>query len=178
MGVGLIACVSLIAAFASGMAAGPDIALSHIPDVLYPPIAQAARISGEIHVQVEVRPDGSVAWASILNPSARFAAFLAPRALDAARRARFTCRGCSEPLTSYRVIFVFHLADIGEKPRTVVETITPLESRVRVIVDSPICDHCGGGGTHQIQKGRSLRCLWLWQCASRGSRPPPSIGVF
>ena len=157
-----ISCVWLVLAIA-GVTQGADVALSNIPDVIYPPVAQAAMVSGDIHIQVEVRPDGSVAWASVLEPRARFDQLLAPSALDAARKASFTCRGCTEPLTSHLLMFAFELRG-AEKTRTIVETATPGRTRIRVIADIPICDHCGGGGTHQIQRTRTIKCLWLWRC--------------
>jgi TonB family protein len=147
-----------------------SIELQNIPIPNYPPIAQAARVSGDVAVNVEVRLDGSVASAALATPgdTDTLRAFLEPSALDAARNARFTCRRCSETLTPYSLVFAFRFESTRRHPGGEVVAVSPSRSRIQVVTENPICDHCGGGPTHVIARDgrRAMSCLWLWECRS------------
>src|SRR5688572_42260 len=73
---------------------------------VYPPIAVAARVTGEVEVKVSVRPDGSVdSTVGITGPP-----LLHRAAVEAAQQSRFECRECGEGTISYSVVYVFELA--------------------------------------------------------------------
>ena len=48
-----------------GSQASASVTLVDVPIPVYPPIAQSALISGDVHVTVDVRADGTVASASV-----------------------------------------------------------------------------------------------------------------
>src|SRR5256885_757490 len=69
----------------------------------YPPLARQTRISGDVQLLVEVRQDGNVAAASVIQGHP----LLAPAALESAKNSKFECRNCSEEGLSYRLVFTF-----------------------------------------------------------------------
>jgi TonB family protein len=99
-----VACVTAFATTASSQQATsvPAVVLSRI-HVSYPPIAESARVSGKVNVRVRVRPDGTVAESTLLEGLP----LLSNAAVDAASRASFECRECTEPSTSHTIAFVF-----------------------------------------------------------------------
>ena len=73
---------------AGTMAAGGvmDARALNLPQPAYPPIAKAARISGEVAVEIVVDEHGKVIWAEAVEGHP----LLAKAAVDAARQAEFT----------------------------------------------------------------------------------------
>src|SRR5687767_8458679 len=76
-----------------------------VPQPVYPPIASSARVTGDVVVNVVVRPDGSVASAAVASG----ASLLREVALKAAQQAQYECRRCTEPATPYSLVFTFRL---------------------------------------------------------------------
>src|SRR3954471_22080119 len=85
--------------------------LVDVPIPAYPPIARPAMISGDVHVTVEVRPEGTVATASITGVEGfsreADAKFFEQSVLEAARNARFRCEQCSNPRGLCSLVFAF-----------------------------------------------------------------------
>jgi TonB family protein len=75
----------------------------------YPPLARQARISGDIVLQIGVRPDGSVASAEVISGHA----MLKQSALESARKSTVLPQQSKEP-TLYSLTYTFGLrADPG-----------------------------------------------------------------
>ena len=68
----------------------------------YPPLARQARISGDVQVDVRVRPDGSVAEAKMFSGHP----MLAPAAVENSRQSHYECNRCIGE-TEYRVTYTF-----------------------------------------------------------------------
>ena len=136
----------------------------HLPQATYPPIAQSARVQGDVEVTVNVRPDGSVAEAALTATSWPL---LGPAALAAAKNATFECRGCAGPtLAVYSIVYAFKM-DGGSGPAGNVEQPIPVQesltrSRVTTVVEMlPIqCIY----RTPIVVSVRSAKCAWLWKC--------------
>jgi TonB family protein len=131
-----------------------------VPQPIYPPIAQSARVTGEVVVTVVVHPDGSVASAAVESGQP----LLREVALTAARQAQYQCRGCTEP-TPYSIVFTFRLYLRNEpKPATAL-TFAPEGGATLIVAgDEQYC--CEGGDTSQSPaRVRSPKCLWLWRCS-------------
>ena len=145
--VGLLAAVAHASAQSASSPASPQgdvvpIALRG-PSIL--PSQSRRGISGDVEVRVAVRPDGSVESAAIVSGEP----LLQPAALEAARQSRFECRGCSEAVTRYSLVFAFQFAE-ATAHLTDTElsgaTVTPSQSRVTIVSEprssfsaSPMC---------------------------------------
>ena len=130
------------------------------PRPAYPPIAVSARVSGEVEVKIGVRPDGTVESAVIV----RDVPLLASAALEAAQKSQFECRGCSEPVTPYVLLFAFRLdeptspVDLQQKD---VVSVTASQGRVTIVAEPPPFRY-----ELASLAIRSPKCLWLWRCGS------------
>src|SRR5438552_2489748 len=88
-----IVVIALLAFSPASSALQATIVLSKI-QVVYPAIAQSARIRGTVRVRVGVSPDGSVADTTLLDSSSPL---LNDAAVNAASHASFECRDCTKP---------------------------------------------------------------------------------
>ena len=180
-------CRTIVATFALALAnAGAAAAQSseavitpvEWPRPVYPQIAQSARVSGDVEVGVDVRPDGTVASAKAANGPP----LLHQAAEDAVRRVRFDCRGCTEALNRYSLYVTFQLQDQEQRPQPTSLVISPTQGWVTVVAPVPFIN--GGPGpvdppTRGIkclflwrcdpppQRARAAECLWLWRCGGR-----------
>ena len=123
-------------ASSSGSAQGAVVPVRLLRPV-YPPIAVSARVSGDVEVNVRVRPDSSVESATIVSGPT----LLQQAALEAAQKSSFECRGCSEAATPYSVVFAFQLVgetqSAAEDDQRGTVTETPSQSRVTIVAETP-----------------------------------------
>ena len=167
----LATCVTALATNTSAQeaASAPSVVLLQIPaqDLYYPAIAESARVSGKVDVRVEVRPDGSVAAVTVF-PQAGFPwKLLHGIAVDAASRASFECRGCTQPSTPHTIAFVFSFDgfDSAGNPRPAVwKQIGDTSSEVTVFGHVRIINV---GPPSKPFHTRAVRCLWLWHCSKQ-----------
>jgi TonB family protein len=142
-------------------------ALIELSQPVYPPLAKAAGISGDVELVVSVGPDGRIDSVSASSGPQ----LLRQAALESAQQSRYECTSCTEALTSAALIYSFRLepANCGSavKPESKSEPAqdSPQVSRSQnrvTIVDRgmAICDPAG-------VKVRSVRCLFLWKCGVR-----------
>jgi TonB family protein len=139
----------------------PAIVLSRIA-VEYPSIAQSARVRGTVSVRVGVRPDGSIAETTLLDG----VPLLNDAAINAASRASFECRGCTDPSTPHTIAFVFsfdHSEGLGHAPPPAWRQTGDASSEVTVFGRSFLCPHC----PRPFFPARAAGCLWLWHCGRR-----------
>ena len=136
----------------------PVVALSRI-EVVYPPIAESARVRGTVNVRVGVRPDGSVSETTLLQD----VPLLSDAAVKAASGATFQCRQCTDPATRHTITFVFSILDSLDRPPPPVWKQTgDASSEVTIFARTYLCDHCPRGEPPRV---RAARCLWLWRCS-------------
>jgi hypothetical protein len=120
---------------------------------VYPPIAQTANIQGDVNVMLGIRRDGSVESIAVVSGPP----LLHRAALDSAQASQFECRGCSEPVTSYSLIYTFRIGDTGCCEPPTAARVTQSQNHVTVI-GQPRC-LCG-----PPEKVRSAKCLYLRKC--------------
>jgi TonB family protein len=106
---------------AVGSQSSPALTLVDVPIPAYPPIAWSAALSGDVHVIVDVRPDGTVASASMARaagfPRESDAKLFEQVVLEAARQARFRCDRCADAPATYSFVFAFRFApNVGGTP--------------------------------------------------------------
>jgi Gram-negative bacterial TonB protein C-terminal len=168
---GLAACLIGFAAIASAQegTTSPAVVLSRV-QVSYPPIAEAALVSGKVNLRAGVRPDGSVAGTTLLQG----VPLLNDAAVAAASRASFECRGCTEPETPHTLAFVFSFSlggfDSAGNPRPPEWKQTgPASSEVTVFGQVPVLRI--GPPSKPFHK-RAARCVWLWHCSKQAYVTP------
>jgi len=74
----------------------------------YPPLARTARISGDVKLELQLRPDETVSSVRVLSGRP----ILAPAAVESAKASRFACYGCVLPAT-YTVTYTFGFRQDG-----------------------------------------------------------------
>jgi hypothetical protein len=95
---------------------GVAITITRLHPPVFPAMANAGRVGGDIELKLGVRQNGSVASAAVVSGRGRpvNAPFsnselkeFVQAALESARKSRFQCRGCTLPVTSYSLVYSF-----------------------------------------------------------------------
>jgi TonB family protein len=73
----------------------------------YPPLARAARITGEVRISVHLRQDGSVESAEVIDGHP----MLKQAALESARKSEFACAECIQPVAAFSLVYDFEISD-------------------------------------------------------------------
>jgi TonB family protein len=147
----------------------------------YPVIPRAARVQGEVEVDVGVSADGSVASATMRSGHALFR----DAVLDAARESRFMGRRADAPPAQYTLTYTFVFSDspgslaplpvVGSgraRLTTVADTGIAIFHYSDIGVRGAKCLYLwrcgrewGGYRANGYEPTRSPACLWLWRCA-------------
>jgi TonB family protein len=154
----------------------------------YPPLASLANITGDVELKLGVGNDGSIESAVVVSGHP----MLRDAALDSARKSRFECPGCREPVTSYSLTYSFRLVASPDFPCAESHVhVTRSQNRITVTgkprvvhpyfasvsVPSAKCLYlwrCGsrwGGEDYYFYRVRSAKCLDLWNCGHRLREP-------
>ena len=154
----------------------------------YPPLASLANITGDVELKLGVGNDGSIESAVVVSGHP----MLRDAALDSARKSRFECPGCREPVTFSSFTYSFQLVASSDFPCAVSHVhVTRSQNHVTVTgeprvvhpyfasisVPSAKCLYlwkCGsrwGGEDYYFYPVRSAKCLDLWNCGHRLREP-------
>ena len=170
----LAVCVTAAAmsTFAQDATTDPSVVLLKIPAYeVYPPIAESAMVTGKVNVRVGVRPDGSVAEVTIF-PQANGPRLLLGAAVEAAARASFECRGCTQPSTVHTITFIFSIVGSDSTGNALPpgwKQTGKASSEVTVVGRAPIISV---GPPSKPFHVRAARCLWLWHCSKQAYLRP------
>jgi TonB family protein len=139
--------------------------LTKLSDPTYPPLAKAARITGDVDLMLTIRRDGNLESAVVVSGHP----MLKQAALDSAQRSQFECGGCSEAVTSYALKYRLQIISRGyAKDCDYAEKQPPAEvdlSGHQVTVSAWAMETCDPAS--RIVKVRSAKCLYLWRCGTR-----------
>ena len=148
-----------------------EVVLASLSKPTFSPLARQANVEGEVVVDVTVRQDGSTEATVVKGHP-----LLKQAALDSAMQSRFECRACSAPL-SYTLVYTFARTCEGsccdgmgapvkveQEPQSYDEQGRP-QTRVTISTEK-IC-LCDPSFT-VTKKVRSMKCLYLWKCSTRG----------
>jgi TonB family protein len=142
--------------------------VTKLSPLIYPPLARQTRITGDVQLKLEVRPNGSVASAAVVSGHPLLSQF----ALENAQQSQFACENCGEDVHSFRLVYTFELSPPGsESELGQANTINPEHPGLRItrseghviVADQPVC-LCDPAPDHR--KVRSLKCLYLWKCGT------------
>jgi hypothetical protein len=146
-----------------------EVVLVTLSKPTFSPLARQANVDGQVIVDVTVRQDGTTE-STVVNGHP----LLKQAALDSAMQSRFECRVCSAPLP-YVLVYTFTRtsegsccggmgtpAKVEQEPQSYDEQGRP-QTRVTISAEKTcICD------PSPTVKVRSLKCLYLWKCSTRG----------
>jgi TonB family protein len=138
--------------------------LRRLAPPIYPPLARQARITGTVRIQLQLRKNGSVASAKVIDGHP----MLRQAALESAQKSEFECAACAEAGT-YSLVYAFEVRE-GCHFGSHCEPLDNDEQRVtqspgRVVVSAAGTCECDPAIT--LVKIRSARCLYLWKCGSQ-----------
>jgi TonB family protein len=138
--------------------------LTKLAPPIYPLLARQARISGTVRIQLQLRKDGSVESAKVINGHP----MLRKAALESAQASEFECGDCSQT-TPYFLVYVFDLREgchFGPhcEPLNTDEPLVTY-SPGRVVLSAVALCTCDPAAT--LIKIRSARCMYLWKCGRR-----------
>jgi TonB family protein len=152
---------------ASPVAPQSGVGLSKLSPPAYPTLARRTRITGDVNLLVGLRRDGSIESAVIV----RGHPLLQQAALESAQQSQFECRGCTETVTPFSLVYTFQLvapdcravanpsSSDAQQDRRPLALVSQSHDHVTVIDEGGFCDP----GV-RMKKVRSAKCLYLWKC--------------
>jgi TonB family protein len=155
----------------SGADSPPNgVVLTKLVQPIYPPVARAARITGDVELVLTVRPDGAID--SVVVASGH--PLLKESAVTSARQSQFECRGCTELFNKYRLVYTFNIEgececepretpSIKKEPQQTYPQFPDAQHRVTVVAQ--VLCICDPAATRI--RVRSVKCLYLWRCGSK-----------
>ena len=160
--IGVIGTAALLSAFAQNPAPGPSVKVITLEPPVYPSMAIAGHISGEVDLEITLLENGMPGTVHVVGGPQ----MLRQAAEDSAKRSKFAPATEGHPDESYPLVYKFHLDETPgcnqerdpSYPRVKSEsnTITISEQSV------PMCDP-----TAERVRVRSWKCLYLWKCRVR-----------
>ena len=142
-----------------------EVVLSELSPPNYPRLAQQARITGTVEIELRVRQDGTVDSAQIISGHP----MLREAALESARHSSFECKECDRAI-SYGLAYRFTIirrdppkaCDEPEQAPPPAELDT-IKHEVTVSAwQMWTCDP-----SVELLRVRSAKCLYVWKCGVR-----------
>lgn len=160
-------------AAAQGAAGGSRAAGEAFPTRLvlpiYPPIARAANIAGDVVIAVAITQAGTVLSTAIISGPP----LLSSSALESAKQSQFDCRNCESEPTKLQLIYTYQLLpgtcndqpghSDKVKPGGGVPGVTQDSNHITIVDFGVIICDPAVALTHV----RSWKCLYLWKCAAK-----------
>jgi TonB family protein len=135
--------------------------LAKLRDPVYPLITRSAGISGDVHLALQIRNDGTIQSVEVVSGPP----LLQRAALDSAQQSQFECRACTGEVTAYSLVYSFQFSheDCCNSPNVPPKVE---ESQNHIWITAARFCFCDPSGmtTHKV---RSVKCLYLWKCATR-----------
>jgi hypothetical protein len=154
-----LALVALFWTYASIFAQEPQLGVVKLEAAEYPPMAVAARVSGEVILGVRLVSDGSANVVTVESGPP----MLRQAAVDSATRSQFQAN-LKNRTGGYRLVYRFVLDQTTKCEHDDSYPQVKHEANVVTITEQnvPICDPAA-----VIEKVRSAKCLYLWKCGSK-----------
>ncbi|MGZ4855933.1 MAG: energy transducer TonB [Candidatus Angelobacter sp.] len=129
---------------------------------VYPQMARIANIEGTATVEITIGPDGAM----VLQKAAGHP-ILVQAAEVSLKLSKLVCDYCAQRATQFTIVFDFRIpspecgnSGLNSSPRAVLDAST----HITITTDR----HCFSDPAPELGKRvRSLRCLYLWKCATR-----------
>jgi len=153
-----------IALAAQALAQTPKATIEKLVDPIYPPIAKAARVSGDVDIALTFNPGAPVSAAAVSGPP-----MLHRAALESASQSTISCDECFGGNNTAHLLYSFQLissdseVDRDGQPDSYPRLIQN-ENHITLIALVIPLDTTMYTTSARI---RSPKCLYLWHCSSR-----------
>jgi hypothetical protein len=137
--------------------------LTKLSTPIYPPLAKAAHVEGDVEVEIKLGREGKI---ESVRATYYASPLLSPAALESARKSEFACRNCDAELTPYTLRYSFHLLepDCSREENLPTVKMEMLDSVPHITVSSKGVMICDPVVTVRKVRARSPKCLYLWRC--------------
>jgi hypothetical protein len=158
LGAGIF--ILLIPIYAPCQQSMGEVVIVSLSDPVYPKLARAARVTGDVELELAIRRDGSVAASTLVKGHP----LLNDAAIASVQLSRFECRNCINEVTHYSLIYTFQIVQSPDWPcpEKIEQRVSTSQNHVTIKVD-PAAMHI----QFSYIKVRSVKCLFLWECDSR-----------
>jgi hypothetical protein len=156
----LIANGILLSASAQRLSPAPSVEIVKLKPPNYPPIAVAARVSGEVNLEIRLLQNGAAGEVQVKSGPQ----MLREAAVESARMSVFQTAGIQNGSGLYGLVYKFVLdpTSCSEARDSSYPHVSYDSSTVTISVKPiPICDPAAD------VKVRSAKCLFLWKCRLR-----------
>ncbi len=142
-------------------APAPFLVIAKLPPPVYPAIARAAQVAGDVKLTITLQADGTInSVHAISGPP-----MLRDHAEELARQAQFECKGCKAEPTSFPLTIRYAMALPAACNHDPSYPRLAQSNGVIVVTDQAgmFCDPAADNRT----RVRSFKCLYLWRCGWR-----------
>jgi len=158
---------ALLLVFAQSATSGPSLEAVKLAPPVYPPIAVAARVWGEVDLRITLLPDGTPANIQVESGPQ----MLKQAAVDSARNSRFQLEAGSHAEESYQLAYKFALDKAPGCNQERDKSYPHIHYEANTITISeqppPVCDSATWDPANEQTRTRSIKCLYLWKCKVR-----------
>jgi TonB family protein len=160
--VGVIGQTALLLALVQSPPSSPSLTAIKLEPPVYPPIAIAARVFGDVDLRITLTADGTPGDVQVESGPQ----MLKQAAVDSATRSRFRLAPGDQARQSYQLVYTFALdkaAQCGQERDKSYPHIH-YEANTISITEQPVptCDPIV-----ERTRVRSVKCLFLWKCGLR-----------
>ena len=159
--IGVIGTAALFSALAQNPASAPSVKVLTLQPPVYPSMAIAAHVSGEVDLEITLLENGMTGTVHVVSGPQ----MLRQAAEDSAKRSKFAPAAGGNPSDSYPLVYKFLLNEraCNQEPDPSYPRIKTDSNTITIAAQSvPACDPAA----EQIHT-RSWKCLYLWKCRTR-----------
>jgi TonB family protein len=137
--------------------------ISKLSHAIYPPIALAAHVSGDVVLKIALRPDGLIDSVEVVSGPP----MLRQAAIEGVKQAQFECVTCKDANPAFQLIYRFELGPsiTCGHPDSFYPRVAH-SANIVTITAQPF-GTCDPAGTVEQIRVRSAKCLFLWKCGLR-----------
>ena len=160
--IGVIGTAALVSALAQNAASAPSVKVLTLQPPVYPSMAIAAHVSGEVDLEITLLENGMPGTVHVVSGPQ----MLRQAAADSAKRSKFASSAGGHADESYSLVYKFLLVDnrgCNQEPDPSYPRIKSESNTITISAQSvPMCDP-----TAESVHTRSWKCLYLWKCRTR-----------
>ena len=160
--IAVIGTTALLSTFAQNLASGPSVNVVALQPPVYPSMAIAAHLAGEVDLKITLLETGVPGTVQVESGPQ----MLRQAAVDSAKRSKFASAAGGHADESYPLVYKFLLDDTRGCNQDRDPSYPRIKSESNTITISeqpvPMCDP-----TAERIRVRSWKCLYIWKCKVR-----------